>query len=431
MQPSPAGYVSLATSDATTLDAKYARRRASPSLSPSSTFDTSPSWSPLQLANSTPGRWLIAIALFFVLGLASVSLSPADDALSSKVTAQADPGGLAVPAPAPVVEEEEELDLGPRKANATIVILVSPRARLNAQLFPTLRNTEDRFNRRLGYPYQLLTDGELPSEEMQEEASKITGGKTTWSLMTKDHGWTPPDWISEEDIEKGITEITGFPLGYRNMCRFYSGFFWKHPAVAKFDYIWRLDEGVKFWCDLDYDPFLVMQDRGKKIGYSVLRVETPFVVEGLWEATREFFSLNPQYVAENNNEKLVSNNGATSWNHRIIYNNFEISDRTIWESEAYTEYFKHIDQTGGIYRLRWGDAPIHTLALAHILPASEWISFSNSTGYQHGSGKFECPDTPLCSCDPNRNGKAKGKGKGKVVKGGGKGKAGRRAVGSL
>lgn len=81
-----------------------------------------------------------------------------------------------------------------------------------------------------------------------------------------------------------------FHLG-RNMVRFHSGFIWKHPAVASFEYLWRLDEGARFWCDLvsslrsgpgrtqlpwpdyfsdclsqDYDPFLVMKDQGKTIG---------------------------------------------------------------------------------------------------------------------------------------------------------------------
>jgi Glycolipid 2-alpha-mannosyltransferase len=59
------------------------------------------------------------------------------------------------------------------------------------------------------------------------------------------------------------------------MCRFYSGFFWRHPAIIQYDWIWRLDSDIVFHCDVvcglffvspriylpwqPYDPFIRMQ----------------------------------------------------------------------------------------------------------------------------------------------------------------------------
>jgi len=37
-----------------------------------------------------------------------------------------------------------------------------------------------------------------------------------------------------------------------------------------------------------------------------------------------------------------------------------------WQ-EAYLDFFRHIDESMGIYMHRWGDAPIHLLAVALLL----------------------------------------------------------------
>lgn len=43
---------------------------------------------------------------------------------------------------------------------------------------------------------------------------------------------------------------------------------------------------VKFFCDLDYDPFLVMQDGNKVYGFTVSLYEYPATIPTLWDATK-------------------------------------------------------------------------------------------------------------------------------------------------
>ncbi len=38
-----------------------------------------------------------------------------------------------------------------------------------------------------------------------------------------------------------------------------SGFFHFHPLLRDFDFYWRMEPDVHYYCDLDYDPFLYMQ----------------------------------------------------------------------------------------------------------------------------------------------------------------------------
>lgn len=47
------------------------------------------------------------------------------------------------------------------------------------------------------------------------------------------------------------------------MCRFQSGFFFRHPLTMDLEYYWRVEPGIKLFCDIDYDPFLFMQMNNK------------------------------------------------------------------------------------------------------------------------------------------------------------------------
>lgn len=50
-----------------------------------------------------------------------------------------------------------------------------------------------------------------------------------------------------------------------------------------------------------------------------------------------------------------------------FWSNFEIADFRFFRSPEYTNLFTHLDQAGGFFYERWGDAPIHTLAVAALL----------------------------------------------------------------
>lgn len=60
--------------------------------------------------------------------------------------------------------------------------------------------------------------------------------------------------------------IYGGSLSYRNMCRFNSGFFFRHPLLDKYRWYWRIEPDVQFHCDLDFDPFVYMQENNKVYG---------------------------------------------------------------------------------------------------------------------------------------------------------------------
>lgn len=65
-----------------------------------------------------------------------------------------------------------------------------------------------------------------------------------------------------------------------------------------------------------------------------------------------------------------------------FYNNFEISHMSIWTHPLWLEYLYNEATIRGVYEIRWGDAPLHTLGVSMIVPVSQVHSFVD-IGYRH------------------------------------------------
>ena len=76
-------------------------------------------------------------------------------------------------------------------------------------------------------------------------------------------------------------------------------------------------------------------------------------------------------------------------------------------SQQYIDYFSSLDQDGGFFYERWGDAPVHSIA-AGLLLKKEEIQFWNEIAYYH-IPFTHCPSdekTRLdlkCHCNPSDN----------------------------
>ena len=53
-------------------------------------------------------------------------------------------------------------------------------------------------------------------------------------------------------------------------CRYFSGFFFDHPLLAGFDYYWRVEPNVHFWCLLEEDPFRRMHARNYSLEWTIM-----------------------------------------------------------------------------------------------------------------------------------------------------------------
>jgi alpha 1,2-mannosyltransferase len=294
------------------------------------------------------------------------------------------------------------------RANATFVVLAR-----NTDLdgiMRSVRDMEDRFNRKYGYPYVFLND-EAFTDEFKTRISNIISSKVEFGLVPRDH-WVQPDWIDEEKAkasrDKMVEDkiIYGGSVSYRNMCRFNSGFFFRHELMQKYKWYWRIEPDVHFHCDLAYDPFKYMSDNKKVYGFTITMYEFLATIPTLWGHVLDFAAQNPQHIAGDNAMDYMSDDGGKTYNKCHFWSNFEIADMDFWRSEAYMSFFEYLDKQGGFYYERWGDAPVHSIAAALFLQKNQ-IHFFDDIGYEHNP-YVHCPQGDAwskgkCSCDKNRN----------------------------
>lgn len=292
------------------------------------------------------------------------------------------------------------------KEKATFVTLV--RNSDLYELLPSIKSVEDRFNNKFGYDWVFLND-EPFTEEFIKVTSALVSGQTKYGLIDANE-WGFPPWIDQEKAaatrERMAQEkiIYGSSVSYRFMCRYESGLFYRHPLMLEYDWYWRVEPGIKLYCDIDYDVFRFMRENGKRYGFTISIKEYAATIASLWEATLSFLEQYPQYLHKNNMMDFISDDGGHAYNLCHFWSNFEIGSLDLWRGDAYSAYFDFLDHWGGFFYERWGDAPVHSIAAALFLDRSEIHHFGD-LGYYH-IPFHQCPvddDVRLshrCDCNP-------------------------------
>ncbi|KAJ7172462.1 glycosyltransferase family 15 protein [Mycena filopes] len=300
-----------------------------------------------------------------------------------------------------------------RKANAAIVMLAR-----NGDLDGTItsvKQMEDRFNKKFNYPYVFLNE-EPFSDEFKTRVAALTDATVQFGLIPHEH-WYQPDWIDETRASAARAAMVKNNViyvspPYRNMCRFtfeyqvQFWFFFKHDLLKPYRYYWRVEPHVTFFCDLDYDPFLYMQDNDKVYSFVLSLPEYPATIPTLWDTVKEFVAGNPTLLPADNARGFLSDDGGETYNRCHFWSNFEIGDMELWRGEAYSKFFDALDRKGGFYYERWGDAPVHSIGAA-LFARKDQIHFFNEVGYRHEPFQH-CPqgaahDKGKCWCNQKDN----------------------------
>lgn len=297
-------------------------------------------------------------------------------------------------------------------------------SRENATLFTLCRNSElyeildsiqqleTRFNGNFHYDWVFLNE-EPFSPEFIELTSNMVSGRARYGLIPRKH-WSYPPFIDQErakeirESRKWSAITYGSSESYRHMCRFNSLFFYKHPIMEEYDYYWRVEPHVNFACDIIDDPFKFLKENKKKYGFTISMRELPNTIESLWATSKLYFKKLATNVfdAEQTHNLLnfISDDGGESYNYCHYWTNFEIADLSIYRNDIYEGYVQHLDQAGGFFYERWGDAPIHSIIFSLILDMDEIFLFQNIS-YEHTVAKT-CPMNDAfrkeakCICNP-------------------------------
>lgn len=251
----------------------------------------------------------------------------------------------------------------PHKPKAAFYILTQP-GRLKL-LKNALESIDKNFNSKFSYPVIIFHESDLIS------FIPSIRNLTTSDLFFQEISFYLPDFI-DKPVKFGIPCLSH--IGYRHMCRFHAKGVFQTPIMRGLDYYWRLDDDSLLLRDISYDVFSFMRQKHLVYGYNWQNLDSYQCTYGLWNATRAYI-----------NDTKLRTQFFNEWRDpQIYYNNFEISDLSLWLSKDYANFIDYIDKLGGIYYHRWGDAPIKGIAVSMFVPKSKLHKFSD-IGYQHRS----------------------------------------------
>ncbi|MCJ1365209.1 alpha 1,2-mannosyltransferase 2.4.1 [Acarospora aff. strigata] len=298
---------------------------------------------------------------------------------------------------------------GGERMNATFVTLAR-----NSDLWDiarSIRQVEDRFNRKFNYDWVFLNDKPF-DDSFKKITTSLISGKTHYGVIPEEH-WSFPSFIDQDKARKVREDmaerkiIYGDSISYRHMCRFESGFFFRHPLLNQFEWYWRVEPSIELFCDINYDTFKYMRDHGKKYSFVLSLYEYVETIPTLWDSVKNFTRAHPEHIVEGNSMGFLSDDGGATYNHCHFWSNFEIGNLNWLRSKAYLDFFDALDHDGGFFYERWGDAPVHSIAAGLLLKKDE-IHFFNDIAYYHVPFTH-CPtgdDKRMelkCHCNPKDN----------------------------
>lgn len=329
----------------------------------------------------------------------------------------------------------------PPRPSAAIVVLCR-NSDING-ILPSLEHLELTFNAHpmTSYTYVFLNNNDFNVHFREKVTAYLTTARERFggpraSIPDIRFGQIPPEhWdvpanVNVTKVRAGWSDMIkakvpyASSMSYRQMCRFQSGFFFRHPLLQDFKYYWRVEPDVTFSCNIVppqgaaptswdaradgmgdfFDPFRWMAANKKKYAWVLSLTEYPATIHDLWVHSLRFFKANTQYHSPGLtalNFVASRNRVGLSYNHCHFWSNFEIADLDWYRSEGYIKYFEELDRTGKFFKWRWGDAPVHSIAAAWLLSKDEIHQFTN-IGYTHDPFTA-CPRgeqyLSRCKCD--------------------------------
>lgn len=197
----------------------------------------------------------------------------------------------------------------------------------------SIRQVEDRFNHQFHYDWVFLNDQPF-DETFINVTTALVSGKTKYGLIPTEH-WGFPDFIDQERAKEVREDmgrrkiIYGDSISYRHMCRYESGFFFRHPLMMDYEWYWRVEPSIELFCNADYDVFKYMADHGKKYSWVLSLHEYTETIPTLWNSVKSFMSKFPQHIAKDNSMFWLSEDNGATYNGCHFVSRRDVSTMTL------------------------------------------------------------------------------------------------------
>jgi hypothetical protein len=181
----------------------------------------------------------------------------------------------------------------------------------------------------------------------------------------------------------------GGSWGYHHMCRFWNQQVFLVPELNHFDYILRLDTDSLITTPWVSDPFVAMQESGAVYGYKCISPDFPEYVTNMINFTSQYVashSVEPKFPGFKEYLSSTSSAGGAPL-VPMPYTNLEILSLRWFNSPPVARFLNASDggPLFGIYRHRWGDAPLRAMVLG-LFAAEEGVRAISEFEYIHPAG---------------------------------------------
>ena len=242
-----------------------------------------------------------------------------------------------------------------------------------------IKSLWDNYNHKYDYPvYVHYFDDIYDSEDFRDDIKKVSSKNVRFIQIP----YATPPFLRQEELYYNRHNInyvrTSFPIhrkGYLHMCNFTSNMFgYPNTELHKYDFIMTHDDESGYTTDMPYDPFEVMADRPETMGAFIvgqrLKNGNPHQGHldtrvGLWEFTKNFLVEN-KIKPESEALQLLLKDPKAGWNfHFLEWCDTYVIKTKMFKSELWKKWITAVNESGGIYKYRWGDNEILSL-FSHI-----------------------------------------------------------------
>uniref|UniRef100_A0A6U6D8H0 Uncharacterized protein n=1 Tax=Guillardia theta TaxID=55529 RepID=A0A6U6D8H0_GUITH len=237
---------------------------------------------------------------------------------------------------------------------AVIIYLIGKKIEHFLDLLDSLHSLKINFLDQNPYPIILFHEG---LNQTQMEAVLKHYDDVRFHRLDKEFLF-PPEHVNFSKVPKIIGGHAN--VGYRHMCRFYSGAMFNYPLLEPYEWFLRLDSDSFILGRIREDPFKVMRAGRYIYGYMGIGREDEYLTTGLWNASQEYMRERNIFPEDTALDRYLEEG---VWDRSYFYTNFEIGHLPFFRSEKYQSFYASLDRKGGFYYYRWGDAPIRLLGV--------------------------------------------------------------------
>eukprot|EP01063_Lacrimia_lanifica_P019535 TRINITY_DN2690_c0_g3_i2.p1 TRINITY_DN2690_c0_g3~~TRINITY_DN2690_c0_g3_i2.p1 ORF type:complete len:500 (+),score=161.01 TRINITY_DN2690_c0_g3_i2:87-1586(+) len=250
------------------------------------------------------------------------------------------------------------------------------------------------------YPLVLIHDPQDKfTEPLRRGVKRAADGADVKFFLASKHLYNIPASVNTSRItltRYGVGAQTD-SLVFRQQARYMTGMFHQEPFLEAYEYIMKIDVGVIFLCNVPFDPFVLMKQQRKVVGFSLMYHDFAQAMPSLPTHVASYHARHRNAVSAAMLAQLVRGGVYSGCSFGASF----VVVATAWlRSAGYAKLFDELDASSGFFVERWPYYSALTLLAAALAAPEGWYYFE-SIGVSTPNNGFHLPDDLRhCKHDP-------------------------------